>query len=135
MYFDEDMRTEVREVLEASALLEITEFEVFRMAYAGWFGKPASDQVIEPFFTDYMFKDAVPVWVRHFTRRVLELSREGCLEPRQLGITPKGYHPKMAAKGIRYLLIAVVWLTLLVGLAHFATRLWPENQCFFPPCY
>ena len=135
MYFDEDMRTEIQEVLDTSALLEITEFEVFRIAYAGWFGKPASDPVIEPFFTDYMFHDAVPIWVRHFTRRVLSLSREGRLEPGELGIPASEHHPRATGKGIRYLLVAVIWVTVLVGLAHFATRMWPENHCFFPPCY
>ena len=54
MPFGEDMRSDVEAVLNASALLEITEFEVFRIAYRGWFGRRAADSVIEPFFTDYM---------------------------------------------------------------------------------
>lgn len=135
MAFDEDMGSDVQEVLDASALLEINEFEVFRIAYAGWFGERATDRLIEPFFTDYMFHDIVPSWVRHFTRRVLKLSREGHLEPREFGILPRPFRQDMAAKGIRYLIIAIFWVTLLVILAHFATRLWPEAQCFFPPCY
>ena len=135
MHFHEQLAADVQEVLDTSALLEITEFDVFRMAYSGWFGEQAADGVIEPFFIDYMFNDAVPVWVRHFTRRVIRLKREGRLEPRQLGIMPKDYQPEMAAKGIRYLIIAVFWLTLLILLAHFTSRLWPEGQCFFPPCY
>jgi hypothetical protein len=135
MPFDEVMLPDVEEVLDASALLEITEFEVFRIAYRGWFGEPASDRTLEPFFTDYMFHDAVPVWVRHFTRHVLALSRAGRLEPREFGIVPEPYRSDTAAKGVRYLIIAVFWMSLLLLLAHFASRLLSDNQCFFPPCY
>ncbi len=135
MPFDENMRPDVQAVLETSAILEITEFEVFRIAYRDWFGHRALDGVIEPFFTDYMFNDIVPAWVRHFTRLVLGLASEGRLDPQRFGITPRPVSTSMVARGLRYLFIVVAWLTILVFLAHFATRYWPEVSCYFPPCY
>ncbi len=135
MPFDENMRPDVQAVLNTSALLEITEFEVFRIAYRDWFGKRAADNVIEPFFTDYMFNEVVPAWVRHFTRLVIDLAREGRLDPRQFGITPRPFSLSMAARGLRYLLFVIVWVTMLVLLAHFGARYWPASSCYFPPCY
>ncbi len=135
MPFDENMRPDVQAVLETSAILEITDFEVFRIAYRDWFGHLALDGVIEPFFTDYMFNDIVPAWVRHFTRLVLGLAREGRLDPQRFGIEPRPVSTSMVARGLRYLIIVVLWLTILVHLAYFATRYWPEASCYFPPCY
>ncbi len=135
MAFDEDIGPDVQAVLNTSALLEITEFEVFRIAYRDWFGRRAADSIIEPFYTDYMFNEVVPAWVRHFTRLVLQLAREGRLEPQRFGIMPKPFSASMAARGVRYLLIAVIWITMLLLLAHFAARYWPAADCYFPPCY
>jgi len=135
MHFDEKMAPDVQEVLDTSALLEITEFEVFRIAYQSWYGRPEKDAVLEPFFTDYMFNEVVPFWVRHFTHHILKLDHERRLDPREFGIEPRAYNSSMAAKGLRYLLIAVLWLATLVVLAHFAARLWRQGECYFPPCY
>jgi len=135
MHFDEKMEPDIQEVLDTSALLEITEFEVFRIAYHSWYGRTEKDAVLEPFFTDYMFNEVVPFWVRHFTHRILKLDHERRLDPREFGIEPRNYSSSMAAKGLRYLLIAVLWLATLVVLAHFAARLWQQGECYFPPCY
>ena len=64
MAFDENIGPDVLAVLKTSALLEITEFEVFRIAYRDWFGRRVADNIIEPFYTDYMFNEVVPAWVR-----------------------------------------------------------------------
>ncbi len=135
MAFDENIRPDVQAVLNTSALLEITEFEVFSIAYRDWFGRRPADEVIEPFYTDYMFNEVVPTWVRHFTRLVLRLAQEGHLDPRQFGIEPKPFSTSMAARGLRYLLASIVWLTTLVLLARFVAGYWPVADCYFPPCY
>lgn len=135
MPFDEDMRPDVQAVLNTSAMLEITEFEVFRLAYRDWFGRRPADATIEPFFTEYMFDDVVPGWVRHFTRRVAGLARQGALDPRSFGIDPRPFNAGMAARGLRYLILAVFWLTLLILLAVLAAQNLPEGGCYFPPCY
>lgn len=135
MYFDEKMAPDTLEVLDTSALLEITEFEVFRIAYQRWYGRMEKDAVLEPFFTNYMFNDVVPFWVRHFTQHILKLAHERRLDPREFGIAPRTYSSAMAAKGVRYLLIVVLWLATLLVLASFAARLWHQGECYFPPCY
>lgn len=135
MPFDENMRPDVQAVLNTSALLEITEFEVFRIAYRDWFGRRVTDSTIEPFFTDYMFNDVVPAWVRHFTRLVAELAQEGQLDPKRFGINPQPLNTGMVARGLRYLALAAFWVTLLILLARFAARNLPAGGCYFPPCY
>ncbi len=135
MAFDEDIGPDVQAVLNTSALLEITEFEVFCIAYRDWFGRQAAEHIIEPYYTNYMFNEVVPAWVRHFTRLVLQLASEGRLEPQRFGIMPRPSSASMAARGVRYLVTAVIWITMLLLLAHFAARYWPAADCYFPPCY
>lgn len=135
MPFDEDIAPDVQEVLDTSALLEITEFEVFRIAHRRWFGSPVADREIEPFFADYMFSYVVPFWVRHFTHEVMRLSHEGAVDPRQFGIRPRPVSDKQALKGLWYLLIVVAWVALLLALADLAVPEWLGRGCFLPPCY
>lgn len=134
-YFDENMAPDVQGVLDTSAVLEITEFEVFRIAHREWFGQEVGDADIEPYFTRYMFQEQVPFWVRHFTHHVTELEKRGVLDPRQFGIQPRRYSASMAARGMRYLIIIVMVVATLVIVAQVTARLWRGGSCFLPPCY
>ena len=134
-YFDENMPPDVQEVLDTSAVLEITEFEVFRIAHREWFGREAEDAEIETYFTRYMFREQVPFWGRHFTHHVTELAQRGALDPEQFGIRPRRYSSTMAARGVRYLIIIVLVVTTLVIVAQITARVWRGGACFFPPCY
>ncbi len=117
MAFDENMEPEIQRVLDTSAILEITEFEVFRLSYGRWFGTPASDALIEPFFCDYMFGMIVPSWVNHFTRKVMDLYKAGQLNPANYGITPKPFSNAAARMGIQIAVILSIMMICLVLLA------------------
>lgn len=134
MGFNDKIPPDLLDVLNVSGILEITEFELFGIAYERWYGKRAGDIIIEPFFNGYMFHDIVPFWVREFTRLVLRLDQEGILDPRRLGIQPHRYEAGMAAKGVSYFLIATLFITGLVIVAEF-TGIVVNIRCFFPPCY
>lgn len=113
MAFDEHMEPEIQRVLDTAAILEITEFEVFRLAYDRWFGTPANDTIIEPFFCNYMFEMVVPSWVNHFTRTFMELYHAGRLDPTKYGIFPKPFSHASVRIGI---LIAVVLTAIMLCL-------------------
>ncbi len=134
LQFYDDTPQDLRNVLDTAGLLEITEFEVFRIAYERWYGCAVKDSVLEPFFTAYMFNDVVPFWVREFTRVVHRLNRSGELDPRSFGILQPRYRRAAATRGLRYPLIAVMVVTALFILADLAAQV-VETNCFFPPCY
>ncbi len=108
MAFDENMAPDVQEVLDAAAVMQVTEYQVFQMAYERWFGKVAGVSDLEPYFIDYMFRERVPAWVRQFTRLVTELERAGRLEPRALGVERYAHTQEMFNRGVRYLIITVL---------------------------
>ncbi len=136
MKLDPDIDPEIANVLETAALLDTTEFNVFRLAYVQWFGRSATTQLIEPYFNAYMFHEIVPFWVHHFTRQVIQRYDQGRLDPEDYGLTPTPISAKMILIGRAYTIVLIVVLVALfmltVGSEHL--RVIAEN-CYFPPCY
>jgi len=133
-HFDEDLPTDVEEVLDVAAALDIKEFEVFHLAYDWWHGEKSTDAEIEPIFVKYMFNSVVPPWVRQFTRVALQLRDEGKLNPDMFGVQEQPADAKMISQGIRYSVIIVMALGALFMIAHFSRDI-PWWTCMFPPCY
>ncbi|TVR98375.1 MAG: hypothetical protein EA406_07025 [Rhodospirillales bacterium] len=75
-------------VTAASNALDVREFKLFGLAYAWWFGHAGTDSDVERPFMRYLFTEQAPLWVRHFTREVLNRKREGRLDRRQFGLPP-----------------------------------------------
>jgi hypothetical protein len=135
--WERKLRPDVSEVIEAAAMLDTTEFDIFRRAYSSWFGEKADDGTIEGFFVAYMFKEQVPVWVRHYTRPLLAIGlREGddALERYRIRRPPTSLLTKLTGGLSTILIIAL--LTLLVLLAMNAAELMQLfDTCYFPPCF
>jgi len=137
LFFDEKkMSSDVADVLEAAALLEVTEFEFFRIAYRRWFAADIGDDGLERYYLPYMFKRRVPPWVRHLAREVIERAEADGLDPKDYGVLPRPLTMDMYNRGIRYLLwIAVITGTLMTGAATVAEFAPWYQSCYFPPCY
>lgn len=136
MPFDENLAPDVRSVLDAAALLDITEYELFHLAYLRWHGEMAREQTLEPFFVAYMFDDVVPPWVRHFARLVERLDRSGRLDRAALGVRRLPWTRQMAGRGMRYGVTLGLVLAALVVFAEVAAKLLELGErCMFPPCY
>lgn len=137
LFFDEKaMPEDVADVLEAAALLEITEFELFHLAWRRWYGTTLDDHGIERHYLPYMFRHQVPVWVRHLARQVVRAADEETLDPRAFGVPPRPLHPEMAARGLSTCLwLAAITATLLAGAAAVARLVPPGASCYLPPCY
>lgn len=124
---------DVQAVLDAAAVLEITEFDVFELAHRDWYGRPAATRTTERWFAAYMFGGEVPPWVRQFTRRVLT-DHHGRLAPAAPG--PARSRSGTRMKGGVYLALLALALWVLVVAAGSAGHLLPFlDECYFPPCY
>jgi hypothetical protein len=137
LFFDEKkMPSDVADVLEAAGLLEVTEFELFRIAYCRWHGAAIGDRELERFYLPYMFHNRVPLWARQLAREVIARAEAGHLDPRAYGVLPRPLSMDMYNQGLRYFLwITVILGTLLTGAATVAELAPWYQSCYFPPCY
>ncbi len=107
---------ELEGVMLASRLLQITEFNFFRLSYAQWYGHEVSENGLEHIFAEYMFEDIVPHWVRHFTRKIVSLFEKGTLDPCEFDIElPKATLEKRS-EGIGYSIILSIILVVFCFL-------------------
>ncbi len=123
-YFDEDIDPDLWDLLQTSALLEIKEFDVFKLAYKEWFGHLPKPHVSEAHFANYMFNQQIPLWVRRYTRKVIDLHDRGALDPRELGV----YQPLPSRKLKR---IGTIYTVLLLAVMLYLTFLAYRDTKFF----
>ena len=137
LFFDEKkMSADVADVLETAALLEVTEFELFGIAYRRWYGAGIAERDLEQLYLPYMFHGRVPLWVRQLAREVLAQAEAGRLDPKAYGILPKPLSMDMYHQGLRYLLwLSLILGTLLTGAATVAQLAPWYQSCYLPPCY
>lgn len=135
--FNAHVPTDIVAVLDASAVLEITEFRLFELAWREWFGKRPDERRIEQYFAAYMFADRVPHWVRSFARHVLQLNAEGRLDPKAFGVWQR-----LPSSRMRFLvkLYCAALIVVVVVLSAAAMDLDDQfmsfyRSCYFPPCY
>ncbi len=131
-----DMSPGCLDVLNTAALLETTEFNVFRLAYRNWYGKNINDNEIERFYVPYMFREVVPPWVTSFCRMILKLEKSGKLNTRKY--VPLERRPKRqeVSQFAMKLIIAINCLIILLMLAdQAAVQMGLDERCMFPPCY
>ena len=126
---------DVLKVLRTSAILSISEFRLFGLAYESWYGREGDESTIERHFLPYMFSDQVPFWVRWYTQKVLDLERKGHLEPAELGIETPHASPSLLRRGFVYSFIVLLSVIGLLLIARAAVATLGIDDCFFPPCY
>jgi hypothetical protein len=136
MPFDEKMRPDIAAVLDAAAILDITEYDLFRLAYKRWHGEVADEKTLEPIYVAYMFGSIVPVWVRHFARIVQRLNHSGRLDRAELGVEQLPRTREMVQRGTRFGVAIVTAMAVLFVLAEVSAQLLKLGEhCMFPPCY
>ncbi len=99
---------DLERVVRASMMLQLSEFRFFQLAYAQWYGQEIPENRLEHIFSEYMFDDIIPHWVRHFTRKILSLSDEGRLHPRAFNIEPQEATYELRSAGIGYTVILTI---------------------------
>jgi hypothetical protein len=122
-------------VLRTSGVLAVSEFRVFELAYASWYGVEGDEKTIESHFFPYMFREEVPHYVRAFTRKILGLEKEGRLDPGDFGIEPDRRTVRGVVSGLFYSLFIGLTMAVLIILAKVAAEHLGLTDCMFPPCF
>lgn len=134
-FFDEGrIPSDVWSVLKTASVLSIGEFRVFQIAYEQWYGEEGEEKAIENHFTSYMFNDIVPIWVRHFCKRVLRLDSEHALDPSEFGISFPTATMEQRNKGFEFIMALLFIMIVFFLIGESAAKLL-KLQCMFPPCY
>ncbi len=103
----------------SSNILQVSEFKFFKLSYHKWHGRTLADREMEHFFTNYMFENTVPHWVRHTARKVTSCYSKGTLDPREFNIN----HPitygfskdNLTANTIIMIIINISFFLILVA--------------------
>ena len=90
--------------------LDVSEFEVFRMAYAEWYGEKPSLPRLETEFDDYLSSGVLPFYVRHYCRQFIEDHPE-CIRAAQTTERRSRFAERLATA----LLIAFVAAALILS--------------------
>lgn len=69
-----------------AAVLQISEYELFRIAFLKWFDHPISDNRLDSLFKEYLWTSNVPYWVNDFVRKAHEKFLDGELNYKDYGI-------------------------------------------------
>ncbi len=136
MDLDKKLPPDLMSVLNAAAMLDVTEYEVFQLAWWRWHGQRSDPEAIEPHFVAYMFRGVVPPWVRYFSRSVEEHFERGDLDRGAFGVVRLRESRQMASRGMRYTVIVMALVVFVVWLAQVAAKFSQLlDRCLFPPCY
>ena len=104
--------SDIRRILLSSALLQISEFRFFQIAYRQWYGREISENRMEYIFEVYMYEDIVPHYVRHLTRKVICLFDQGILDPGMFNIDRPKTSPAHRSTGIGYTIMLAIILVI-----------------------
>lgn len=103
---------DIRRISLSSTLLQISEFRFFQLAYRQWYGRDMYERGMESIFDDYMFGDIVPHYVRHLSRKVVNLFDQGKLDPIMFDLDRPKPSPKLRSVGIAYTVMLSILLVL-----------------------
>ena len=85
----------------AAGLLQISEYELFRIAYSNWFNHSITETRLDVLFKDYLNYGDAPYWVNDFSRKIYEKYKAGELNYKDYGITRRVCDRKTKIKGSR----------------------------------
>ena len=111
---------DVRDVVTACDVLNVREIKLFRLAFAHWFGRDASEAELERPFMRYLFAHQAPMWVRQFAREVLRQKSQGILDPARFGLPPRAVKANSdgSFETVCRVLLVVVWGVMIAIIAR-----------------
>ena len=135
---DWDNNPKRSEIIEASNLVQIGEFQLIQLAYKAWYKEDLPKVKINNIFSEYMLTDIIPIWVTDYANDILKLEKAGVLDGNK-----EKYHVydnefgKFIAdekdrkkRGIFYSLII---LFIFIGSHYMAINFSGESAGFYPP--
>ena len=103
-----------------AGILQISEYELFRIAYLNWFNHPITENRLDFLFKEYLADGAVPYWVNDFTRKAHEKFKAGELNYKDYGITRRVCDRRTRIKGW---IITIFLVLLMIAYSVLITRL------------
>lgn len=82
-----------------AAVLQISEYELFRIAYLKWFDHPITETRLDFLFKDYLAHGEAPYWVNDFARKAHEKFKAGELNYKDYGIKRRVCDRRTKIKG------------------------------------
>ena len=70
---DWDENSKRSEILHASNVLQIGEFQLIQLAYKVWYGKNLPENKINKIFSEYMLSGIIPIWVIYYARDIIKM--------------------------------------------------------------
>ena len=67
------------EILYASNLLQIGEFQLIQLAYKVWFKEDLPEDKINKIFEEYMIRGIIPIWVTYYAKDIVKLDNANVL--------------------------------------------------------
>jgi len=67
------------EILHASNLLQIGEFQLIQLAYKVWYGKDLPEDKINKIFSEYMVSEIIPIWVTYYAKDIVKMDQANVL--------------------------------------------------------
>jgi hypothetical protein len=102
-----------------AAVLQISEYELFRIAYLKWFDHAISDKRLDTLFKEYLETGEAPFWVNDFARKAHEKFKAGELDYKDYGIKRRVCDRRTKIKGW---LIITFLLLLLSAYSYVISR-------------
>ena len=126
------------EILQASNLLQIGEFQLIQLAYKVWYKEDLPEDKINKIFSEYMITGIIPIWVSYYAKDILKLDQANVLDSYN-----EKYHvydhefgeyiynnKQRRRRGIFYAII----IGLVFVVSHYmAANYLEEPADFFPP--
>ena len=110
-------RVDIARIQLSARLLQMSEFRFFQLAYEQWYGRGLDEKRMEYIFADYMMKDVMPHWARHFSRIVTTRYFEGNLDPREFNVGCPAPPEDLEGTGpVRTIVMAAIYLVFYLIL-------------------
>lgn len=77
---------EIEAVQFTAQFLEVSEYEVFQLAYNDWYGQRMNSSIMDYRFENYLDEDVVPFWVWIFTKGFIQKYEKDQVVPADYGI-------------------------------------------------
>ena len=126
------------EIIQASNLIQVGEFQLIQLAYKSWYNEDLPENKINLIFNEYMITGIIPIWVRCYAKDIIKLDNANKLDDYN-----KKYHvydhefggatisdQERKRRGIIYtLIIGFVFIASNYAAINFTE----ESAGFYPP--
>lgn len=95
-----------------ASVLQISEYELFRIAHQAWHDNPISENRLDSLFKEYLETSDAPYWVNDFARKAHEKFLDGELNYKDYGITRRVCDRRTKIKG--WIIISSLLILMLL---------------------